>query len=185
MMASSNGNIFHGTGLLWWKFTGHRWIPTQRPLTRCFDVLFDLHLNQQLSKHWGRRLFEKLSRSLWRHCNDGQSDGREPMLTNFQYNFKYNFQTIITNSRLGPRHETSLLWMPANHINKNLTLVRVTAWCGQETSHHPSQGWPRSMPPYGVTRPKLVNKPRATRFRESYQHSRIMSSALQRRIPNL
>ena len=39
--------------------------PTQRPVTRSFDVFFDLHLNKQ---SWGWR-FETPSRSLWRHCN--------------------------------------------------------------------------------------------------------------------
>ena len=44
MMTSSNGNIFHVTGLLCWEFSGHRWIsPLQRPVTWSFDVLFDLH----------------------------------------------------------------------------------------------------------------------------------------------
>ena len=43
--------------------------PTQRPVTRSFDVLFHLRLNKQLSKQsWGW-WFETLSRSLWRHCN--------------------------------------------------------------------------------------------------------------------
>ena len=42
---------------------------SQRPMTRCFDVLFDLRLNKQLSKQsWGW-WFETPSRSLWRHCN--------------------------------------------------------------------------------------------------------------------
>ena len=45
--------------------------PAQRPVTRNFDVFFDLHLNQQLSKQWRRRWIETPSRSLWRHCNDG------------------------------------------------------------------------------------------------------------------
>ena len=44
--------------------------PTQRPVTRSFDVFFDLRLNKRLSKHsWGW-WFETLSRPLWRHCND-------------------------------------------------------------------------------------------------------------------
>ena len=30
------------------------------------------------------------------------------------------------------------------------------AWCHQATSHYLSQGWPRSMSPYGVTRPQWV-----------------------------
>ena len=44
--------------------------PAQRPVTRSFDVFFDLRLNKQLSKQsWGSR-FETLSRPLWRHCDD-------------------------------------------------------------------------------------------------------------------
>ena len=41
----------------------------QRPVTRSFDVFFDLHLNKQLSKQsWGW-WFETPSGSLWRQCN--------------------------------------------------------------------------------------------------------------------
>ena len=44
--------------------------PAQRPVTRSFDVFFDLRLNKRLSKHsWGW-WFETLSRSLWRHRNE-------------------------------------------------------------------------------------------------------------------
>ena len=43
--------------------------PTQRPVTRSFDVYFDLRPNKRLSKQsWGW-WFETLSWSLWRHCN--------------------------------------------------------------------------------------------------------------------
>ena len=44
--------------------------PAQRPVTRGFDVFFDLHPNKRLSKQsWGR-WFETPSRLLWRHCNE-------------------------------------------------------------------------------------------------------------------
>ena len=43
--------------------------PAQRPVTRSFDVFFDLRLNNRLSKQsWGW-WSERLSLSLWRHCN--------------------------------------------------------------------------------------------------------------------
>ena len=43
--------------------------PTQRPVTRSFDVLFDLLLNKRLSKQsWGW-WFETPLPPLWRHCN--------------------------------------------------------------------------------------------------------------------
>ena len=42
----------------------------QRPVTRRFDVFFDLRLNKRLSKQsWGW-WFETLSRPLWRHRNE-------------------------------------------------------------------------------------------------------------------
>ena len=43
--------------------------PAQRPVTRSFDLFFDLRLNKRFSKQsWGW-WFETLSRPLWRHCN--------------------------------------------------------------------------------------------------------------------
>ena len=74
IMTSSNGNIFRVTGPLCGEFTGPGEFPTQRPVTRSFDVFFDLRLNKRLSKHsWGW-WFETLSWSLWRHHN-GESGG--------------------------------------------------------------------------------------------------------------
>ena len=69
MMTSSNGNIFRVTGPLCGEFTGPGEFPTQRPVTRSFDVFFDLRLNKPLSKQpWGWS-FETPSWSLWRHRN--------------------------------------------------------------------------------------------------------------------
>ena len=48
MMTSSNGNIFHVIGNLRGEYTGHRWTPRTKPVTRSFDVYFDLRLN----KNW-------------------------------------------------------------------------------------------------------------------------------------
>ena len=70
MMTSSNGNIFRVTGPLCGEFTGPGEFPTQRPVTRSFDVFFDLRLNKRLSKQpWGW-WFETPSWSLWRQCNE-------------------------------------------------------------------------------------------------------------------
>ena len=72
-MTSSNGNDFP----LNWSFVRgiHRsavvrgGFPSQRPVTWCFDVFFDLRVNKRLSKQSRRRWFETPSHSLWRHCN--------------------------------------------------------------------------------------------------------------------
>ena len=48
--------------------------PAQRPVTRRFDVFFDLRLNKRLSKQsWGW-WFETPSRPLWRHRNDSMNN---------------------------------------------------------------------------------------------------------------
>ena len=67
MMTSSNGNIFRVTGPLCGEFTGE--FPAQRPMTRSFDVFFDLRLIKWLSKHSRCWWFETLSHPLWRHYN--------------------------------------------------------------------------------------------------------------------
>ena len=46
--------------------------PSQRPVTRSFDVFFDLRLNEPLSKQCWGWWFETPSWSLWRHCNEGE-----------------------------------------------------------------------------------------------------------------
>ena len=50
IMTSSNGNIFRVTGNLCGEFTGPGEFPAQRPVTRSFDVSFDLRPNKRLSK---------------------------------------------------------------------------------------------------------------------------------------
>ena len=44
--------------------------PSQRPVKRSFDVLFDLRLNKRVSKQSRRWWFETPSSALWRHCNE-------------------------------------------------------------------------------------------------------------------
>ena len=47
--------------------------------------------------------------------------------------------------------------MSLDFTDDQSTLVQVMAWCCQATSHYLSQCWPRSLSPYGVTRPQWVN----------------------------
>ena len=74
--------------------------PTQRPVTRSFDVLFDLRLNKRLSKQSGGWWFETLSRSLWCHCNDfvplpWQNDICELFIERFKTYTNYEYQIYI------------------------------------------------------------------------------------------
>ena len=43
--------------------------PAQRPVTRSFDIFYDLRLNKRLSKQWCGWWFETPSHPLWHHCN--------------------------------------------------------------------------------------------------------------------
>ena len=54
--------------------------------------------------------------------------------------------------------EIALIWMSLNFTDDQSTLVQVMAWCRQATSHYLNQCWPRSLPPYGVTRPPWVDE---------------------------
>ena len=69
MMTSWNENNFRVTGPLCGEFTGHRWIPSQRPVTQSLDFFFRLRLNHQFSKQWRRRSFATSYHTLLRHCN--------------------------------------------------------------------------------------------------------------------
>ena len=62
-------NLFRVTGPLCGEFTGPGEFPTQMPVTRSFDVFFDLRLNKRLSKRPRGWWFETQSWSLWRHSN--------------------------------------------------------------------------------------------------------------------
>ena len=68
-MTSSNGNIFRVTGLCVGNLPVTGEFPTQRPVTRSFDVFFDLRLNKRLSKQWWGWWVETPSSPLWRRCN--------------------------------------------------------------------------------------------------------------------
>ena len=64
------GKYFRVNGSLCVEFTGHRWNPRIRPVTRSFDVFFDMRLNKRLSKQSSVWWFETPSRSLLRHYNE-------------------------------------------------------------------------------------------------------------------
>ena len=61
--------------------------PSQRPVTRSFDVFFDLRLNKRLSKQSRRWWFETPSRSLWLNCNEPSA---------FHMNRRLNFDESMT-----------------------------------------------------------------------------------------
>ena len=70
MMTSSNGTFSALLALCAGNSPVTGEFPTQRPVTRSFNVFFDIRLNKRLSKQsWGW-WFETPSSPLWRHRND-------------------------------------------------------------------------------------------------------------------
>ena len=107
----------------------------------------------------------------WLHwktgCHDSSARTRYWKLTSinslapgkFEWNFRYLILQIISViDGWGIPCELALRWMSLDFTDDKSTLVQVMAWCRQATSHYLSQCWPRSLPPYGVTRSRWVNR---------------------------
>ena len=69
IMTSSNVNIFRVLALCAGNSPVTGEFPTQKPVTRSFDVFFDLRLNKRLSKHSRGWWFKTPSCPIRRHCN--------------------------------------------------------------------------------------------------------------------
>ena len=70
---------------------------------------------------------------------------------------KIIFQLILLIDGWSISCKIVLKWMPMDLTDGKSTLVQVMAWCRQATSHYLSECWPRSLSPYGFTRPQCVN----------------------------
>ena len=79
--------------------------PAQRPVTRSFDVFFDLRPNKRLSKRWRGWYFETPSCPLRRHCNVGNHN-----------------ETQQTADRyfMGCTVSCCIHWIPRNLLARNL-----------------------------------------------------------------
>ena len=133
--------------------------PTQRPVTRSFDVYFDLRPNKRLSKQsWGW-WFEKLSCSLWRHRNEVHMI-QENTLRSEQHDHKIHDKSIFLNEHcfIGSI-QISLRFVLRDRLTRRQHWFRY--WTGTEkaTRNYLNQFLPSIMMPHGVTRPELVNSP--------------------------
>ena len=77
-------------------------------------------------------------------------------LGDFNKSYKIIFKLILMIDGCDILSEIALRWTSLNLSDDKSTLVQVMAWCRQATSHYLNQSWPRSLPPYGVTRPQWV-----------------------------
>ena len=121
-MTSSNGNIFRVTGPLCGEFTGLGEFPTQRPVTRSFDVFFDLRLNKRLSKQpWGW-WFEPPSWSLWRHRN------RDAVTAMWRYCYGrgYIWASVCHRWALGSAVTSNILLLITNFFKLSSQLLNIS-----------------------------------------------------------
>ena len=131
-MMAWHGNAF----LIWWRHQMETFsallaicagnspvcgeFPTQRLVTRSFDVFFDLRPNKRLSKQSKGWWFETLSRPLWRHRNDYRPTVRRIriLLQAFaEENPNFNYRPMVRKIRI----HRSLLGFP--HKNSNAGLL--------------------------------------------------------------
>ena len=109
--------------------------PSQRPVTRGFDVFFDLRLNKPLSKQLWGWWFETPSRSLWRHCNEARPRRHGPGLPYQNVDVKKLYHAIWVLRVFG-------LWSLKPPTIRPFVHQRVQAHCKENTkaiskpSHH-------------------------------------------------
>ena len=111
-------------------------LPAQRPVTRSFDVFFDLRLNKRLSKQSRGWWFETPSRPLWRHRNAITYCAKiswplrwiwtEP-IQNDRHLGDAIFKWIILNRSYHILLEMSLKFVPDDLIYNKWTLVHLMA----------------------------------------------------------
>ena len=142
MMTSSNGNISALLTLCEGNSSVTGEFPSQRPVTRSFDVFFDLRLNKRLSKQsWGW-WYETPSCPLWRHCDEI----RLIPLINGQYNtslsthWSLGYVIVIQKVHFPNWFQELIPWaLPVklvlgdchHAVDDKLTLVQVMVWCCQ------------------------------------------------------
>ena len=178
-MTSSNQNIFRVT--LCGKISRHRWNPLTKASNAdlwCFSLVCawingwinnreagDLrrhrtHYDIVLQRNPLRPFMNTRNTKpgLWR-CHGNRCLNQVNSLTpgGFENIFQNVFFKLISwIDTLSNSCETALRSMPQNPSDDKSTLVQVMAWCRQAASHYLSQCCPRSLSPYGVTRPQWV-----------------------------
>ena len=73
------------------------------------------------------------------------------------YDFRSTIFNLVVLIGIFRSYDNTLRWMSWDFTDGKSTLVQITTWCHQPTSHYLIQCWPRRMSPYGVTGPQWVN----------------------------
>ena len=137
------------------------------PARRGSNINFQTHFSGTYLEYF---LWQFWVNSMPQHVTDGRSTSVQVMVLHHQASpEKMSYQVLtqwplkdetlilkVSSSNLlqciqnsSPCCEIALRWMPHNLTNEKSTLVQVMAWW---------RCWPRSMLPYGVTKPQCVEK---------------------------
>ena len=165
--------------------------PSQRPVTRSFDIFCDMRLNKRFSKQ-STRWFGTPSHSLWRHCNmkniETLSASLDPWvtITKGPLHWRHHGHDRVSNHR--PRD--CLLNRVFRRRPKKISKLSVTGLCAgnsPETGEFPAQmasnaqnvsiWWRHHVAIlscsifFKVNLYKLMNKQPSSRWFESYAHA--------------
>ena len=109
-----------------WKHFSRYWPFVRRPVTRSFDVFFDLRPNKRLSKQWWGWWFETQSCPLWCHCNVTLDTGNA--ISTFWVYFIRNCAITTVNNQI-----KLALYQKMLHVGTNLRNVYYSY--GRNTYH--------------------------------------------------
>ena len=98
---------------------------------------------------WGRQGRDSWEMGNLTHWPLGNSN------ENLDMEFSNGFEWLMVD--WGISCENTMIWMSLDFTDDQSTLVQGMAWCHQATSHYLSHCWPRSVLPYGITRPQWAN----------------------------
>ena len=102
--------------------------PAQRPVTRSFDVFFDLCLNTRLREQpWGW-WFETLLRPFWRHCNARM--GTMPVQSMCFEHFSTYYKIVLKMAGPGQKltyHVKNIWtsWQSVHHVSLRRGLISI------------------------------------------------------------
>ena len=102
--------------------------PSQRPVTRNFDVFFHQRLNKRLSEHSQSWWFETPSCSLWRHCNGMP---REKVSYTFDPSDNEHAVPEYTSSTTNPTMlQSNIPQCTISFCNRNVDISEKMVHCG-------------------------------------------------------
>ena len=143
--------------------------PAQRPVTRGFDIFFDLRLNKRLSKQLWGWWFDTPSRPLWRHCNVIFSDQVSKVYTRIIYSYSPAvYHACMINIS---RRNKEMFWKVAKYQSretlyilcmrfsfKNAICKRlVYALVPQRDSHYLYQCWPSTLTHISISGSQMIH----------------------------